>query len=110
MNTITFEEYLKVDIRVGKIEEAIRIPKSKKLIKMLVCFGGGDIRQIVTNIGTHYEPEQLVNLKTTFVTNLEPTTIMGVESKGMLFAASREDGSAVILSVGDDVLLGSKVG
>jgi methionyl-tRNA synthetase len=110
MNMITFDDYLKVEVRVGEIIEAVRVPKSKKLIKIAVNFGDDDIRQIVTNIGSQFETEQLIGIKTSFITNLEPVVIMGEESKGMLFATTKEDNSVELLRFSDDVLLGNRVG
>jgi methionyl-tRNA synthetase len=107
---ISFEDYTKVEVKVGLIKEAVRIKKSKKLIKMMVWFGGDDMRQIVTNIGEDYHPLNLTNVKTAFVTNFEPITIMGEESKGMLFATTNQAGYTELLRFSEAVDLGTKIG
>jgi methionine--tRNA ligase beta chain len=107
---ISFDDYLKVEIKAGLIKEAIRVPKSKKLIKMAVFFGGVDMRQIVTNIGDQYVPEQLIGILTPFITNLVPATIMGVESKGMIFATTNKDGGTELIRLPETIELGTKIG
>jgi methionyl-tRNA synthetase len=109
MEKITFEEYSKVEIRVGKITEAQRVPKSNKMIRLAVSFGVDNTKQILTNIGKEYEPEDLINVITTFVTNLQTVTIMGFESDGMLFAGTKSDGNTLLIKL-NDVELGSKIG
>ena len=77
----------KIDLRVAEVRAAERVPKSKKLIKMTV-FTGDDERTIVAGIGTKYAPEELVGRKVVIVANLQPAKLMGVESNGMVLAAS----------------------
>jgi methionyl-tRNA synthetase len=110
MEKIAFEEYSKVAIQVGKITEAERVPNSNKMIRMAVSFGGDNMKQILTNIGNQFSPEQLIGLRTLFVVNLMPVTIMGFESDGMIFTGKKEDNSAYIIEIGEGVELGSKVG
>ena len=83
---IVYEDFGKIDLRAAEILEAERVPKSKKLIRLIVdC---GERRQIVAGIGEAYAPEQLVGKKIVVVANLKPAKLMGVESKGMLLAAT----------------------
>ena len=73
---------------VGDVKAAERVPKSKKLIRMDVDLGEPTLRQVVGGIGGRYEPEQLVGRQIVVVANLKPAKLMGVESRGMLLAAS----------------------
>jgi len=104
-NYITYEEFSKVDLRVGKVISAERIEKSKKLLKLIVSLGN-EKRQIVAGIGNEYNPEDLINKNVIIVSNLEPKKIMGIESQGMLLAAGEKP---VILTTEKDVEEGSKV-
>ena len=87
---ITFDEFLKVDLRVGKVLEAERVPKSDKLIKMQIDIGS-ETRQIVGGIGKAYGPEELVGTEVIVVANLKPAKLMGIESQGMVLAAGDVD-------------------
>lgn len=102
---ITYEEFSKIDLRVGKVISAERIEKSKKLLKIIVSLGN-EKRQIVAGIGNEYNPEDLINKNVIIVSNLEPKKIMGIESQGMLLAAGEKP---VILTTEKDVEEGSKV-
>jgi methionyl-tRNA synthetase len=104
---ITIDQFMAVDLRVAEIRAAERVPKSKKLIKMSV-FTGEDERTIVAGIGTKYAPEELVGRKVVIVANLQPAKLMGIESNGMVLAASIE-GEASLLSVDPAVPAGTKV-
>lgn len=86
MSEITYEEFLKVEMRVGSILSAERIPKSEKLLKLQVNFGEVGIRQIVAGIGKSFEPEHLIGQQVCAVLNLAPRKLMGVESHGMILA------------------------
>lgn len=83
---IVFDQFGEIDLRVAKILEASRIPKSKKLLKLLVDLGF-EQRTIVSGIALSYEPERLIGKKIIVIANLSPVTIMGVESQGMILAA-----------------------
>ena len=86
---ITFDEFAKVEIRAGKILSAEKIPDTDKLLKLSVDFAEPTPRQIVSGISMHFpDPQTLVGKTCMFVTNLEPRTIKGHESNGMLFAIS----------------------
>jgi methionyl-tRNA synthetase len=84
-----------------------RVPKSKKLLRLTVKVGE-EVRTIVAGIAEHYEPESLVGRKIVVVANLQPATLMGIESNGMVLAASHE-GALSLLSLDKDVPPGSKV-
>ena len=93
-NVITIEDFAKVEIVTGKILEAERVPKSRKLVRIIV--DTGEKRQIVAGIAEYYEPEELVGRTIAVVGNLGPAKLMGVESNGMLLAAHDEDGLALV--------------
>lgn len=84
---ITFDQFEKLDLRVAQVLEAVKVPKSKKLLKLLVDVGF-EKRTIVSGIALSFEPEQLIGKKLVIVANLAPATIMGIESRGMVLAAS----------------------
>jgi methionyl-tRNA synthetase len=93
-NVITFDDFVKVEIVTGKVLEAEKVPKSKKLIKLIV--DTGEKRQIVAGIAEYYEAEDLVGRTIAVVGNLAPAKLMGVESNGMLLAAHDDDGLALV--------------
>jgi len=105
---ISFEEFQKLDIRVGKILEANQIPGSRNLIRMIVDFGT-EKRQAVAGLLQWYKPEQLVGKKCVFILNLQRRKLMGIESQCMIFAAEDDRGSVVILQPEKDIAEGSKV-
>lgn len=109
MNLVTIEDFQKLDIRIGKIIKAERIPGSKKLLKLEVNIGN-EIRQIVAGIAEMYKPEELIGKKVVVLVNLQPKKIFGVESQGMLLAAD-VNGKPYLLKVDreDEVPEGSKV-
>jgi methionyl-tRNA synthetase len=98
---ISIEEFAKVEMRVGQILEAEKIEGSRKLIKMRVDIGS-EIRQVVAGIAEAYEASALINKKIILVANLKPARLMGVESNGMLLAATNE-GKPVIATFASDV-------
>ena len=89
-NMITFEDFSKLQIRIGIILEAKKIEGTDKLLKLQVDFGN-EKRQIVSGIAEFYKPEQLINKEFPFVVNLKPRIIRGVESQGMILAIGTED-------------------
>ena len=89
------EDFVKVDLRVGKIVSAERVPKSEKLVKLAVDIGT-ETRQVVAGIGKSYSPEALMGKFIVIVANLKPAKLLGVESHGMLLAASSGEGVAVV--------------
>ncbi len=104
---IAIDQFAAVDLRVAEIRAAERVEKSKKLMKLRV-FTGDDERTIVAGIATKYTPEELVGRKVVIVANLQPAKLMGVESNGMILAASI-DGEPSLLAVDPSVPAGTKV-
>ncbi|MFX1504111.1 MAG: methionine--tRNA ligase [Promethearchaeota archaeon] len=84
---VNYEDFLKLDIRVGLVKSCQKIPKSKNLYKLMVDCGQKNLRQIVTGIAKFYSPEDLINEKIVVLTNLKSKNFMGIESQGMLLAA-----------------------
>jgi methionyl-tRNA synthetase len=106
LETLSFEDFQKWDLRVAKVLSAERVPKSKKLIKLEVDLG--EKRTLVAGIGQDFTPEALLGKAIVVVANLEPTKLMGVESRAMLLAARDEKGLRLIVPEGE-VLPGTKV-
>ena len=110
--TITYDEFCKLDLRVGTIAEAGAHPNADRLIVLQVDLGD-HTRQIIAGIKAYYEPESLVGTQIVVVTNLAPRKMRGLESNGMLLAASATEGEAltdvVVLSPGKAVPAGSSV-
>jgi len=104
---IGIEQFMAVDLRVAEVRAAERVPKSKKLIKLTVFTGDGE-RTIVAGIATKYAPEELVGRKIVIVANLESKPLAGIESNGMVLAASI-GGEPSLLSVDPNVPAGTKV-
>jgi len=104
---IPIDDFMKVELRVAEVLAAERVPKSKKLLKLTVKVGE-ETRTVVAGIAEQYEPGPLVGRKVVIVANLQPATLMGVESNGMVLAASHE-GTVSLLTLDKDVPPGSKV-
>jgi methionyl-tRNA synthetase len=104
---IGIEDFAKVQLRVGKITAAERVEKSEKLVKLQVDIGT-EMRQVVAGIGKSYAPEQLIDKSIVIVVNLKPAKLMGVESQGMLLAASSGDLLSVV-TPDKDIKPGAKV-
>ena len=104
---ISIDQFMNIDLRVAEVRTAERVEKSKKLMKLTV-FTGDSERTIVAGIATKYTPEELVGRKIVIVANLQPAKLMGVESNGMVLAASI-DGEPSLLSVDPGVPAGTKV-
>ena len=105
---IAIDDFMKVELRVAKILEAEAVPKSKKLIKMKVDVGA-EQRTIVAGIAEAYQPDQLVGRTIVIVANLKPAKLMGIESNGMVLAASPEGGLPSLLAVDPALPAGSRV-
>lgn len=88
---------MKVHLKVAKVLEAQRVPKSKKLVQLKVDAGEAAPRQILAGIAESYEPETLVGKTIVIVANLAPRLMMGLESNGMVLAASPDGGGAIVL-------------
>lgn len=106
-NLITISDFAKVELKIGKVLSAERVKKSDKLLRLQV--NTGEERQIVAGIGKAYTPEDLVGKKIVVVTNLQPAKLMGIESNGMVLAATGSDGAPVILMPEKDVEEGAKI-
>jgi methionine--tRNA ligase beta chain len=104
---INYEEFRKLELKVGKIISAVPVEKSEKLLQLQVDFGS-ERRQVVSGIAKSYSPEDLVDKKFVFVTNLAPRSIMGLESQAMILAADSESGP-VCLIPSKDVEPGTEV-
>ncbi len=102
---ISIEDFVRVQMRVGQVLEAERIEGSRKLIKMKVDIGT-EVRQVVAGIAEAYEPASLINRKVVIVANLKPARLMGVESNGMIVAAS-VDGKPVLATFTEEVSNGA---
>ena len=105
---IPFDEFQKLDLRIGKITEANQIPGSRNLIRMTVDFGT-EKRQAVAGLLQWYKPEQLVGKKGAFILNLQRRKMMGVESQCMIFAAEDDKGNVVVLQPEKDIAEGSRI-
>ncbi len=101
LSQINIEEFARVQMRVGQILEAEKIEGSRTLIKMRVDIGT-EVRQVVAGIAEAYEPASLLNRKVVIVANLKPAKLMGVESNGMIVAAS-VDGKPVLATFTEEV-------
>lgn len=104
---ITYDDFAKIELKVAKIKEAIRVEKSEKLIKLQLEVGD-EKRQIVAGIGKAYTPKELVNKEIIIVANLAPKALMGIESHGMLLAAGGGE-KPVLLTPEKEIGSGAKV-
>ena len=105
---VAIEDFMKVELRVAKVLSAERVPKSKKLLKLQVDVGS-EQRQLVAGIAEAYEPEALVGRTVVIVFNLKPAKLMGIESNGMVLAASPEDGKPMLLGFDEPPAPGTRV-
>jgi len=106
---ISFEDFQKLDLRIGKVIEATQIPDSKKLIKIIVDFGS-EKRQAVAGLLKYYLAEELVGKKCVFLLNLQRKMLAGVESQCMVLAAEDNEGNVTVLMPAKDIVEGSKIG
>lgn len=105
---ISFDEFQKLDLRVGKIVEANQVPGSRNLIRMIVDFGT-EKRQAVAGLLQWYKPADLVGKTGAFILNLQRRKMMGVESQCMIFAAEDDKGNVVVLQPEKDIAPGSRI-
>jgi len=105
---VGIEDFLKLDLRVARVVAAERVPKSRKLLKLDVDLGT-ERRTLVAGIAEAYEPEALVGRVIGMVANLRPAVVMGVESNGMILAASAPGGLPVIVSFDKEPPLGARI-
>jgi methionine--tRNA ligase beta chain len=105
---ISFDEFQKLDLRIGKIAEANQVPGSRNLIRMTVDFAT-EKKQAVAGLLQYYKPEELVGKKCAFILNLQRRKLMGVESQCMIFAAEDSKGNVVLLQPEKDIAEGSRI-
>jgi methionyl-tRNA synthetase len=107
---VSYDEFKKMDMRVGTIKEITPVEGADKLLKCMIDFGEPELRQIVSGIREYFpEFEQLVGRQVLYIINLEPRMIRGVESRGMLMAVDGPNGKPVLLGPGEPVNPGTKV-
>jgi len=106
MDKITFEDFAKLDIRIGTIVEAEAVEGADKILKLVVDLGD-EKRTIAAGIAEFYTPEELIGKQVSVLTNLEPRTFRGVESQGMILAA--DDGKPVLLHPDKVITNGTKL-
>ncbi len=92
---ITYDDFAKLELRIGTVREAVRVEGSHKLLKLRVDIGSEE-RQILAGVGTVYTPEEMVGRQIVVIANLAPRMMMGLESQGMLLAADSESGPVLL--------------
>ncbi|MFW5840208.1 MAG: methionine--tRNA ligase subunit beta [Planctomycetota bacterium] len=110
--TIQFDDFMKLDLRVGTILEAADHPNADKLVVLEVDIGGGQTRQILAGIKAYYDVGELVGRQIVIIANLAPRKMRGLESQGMLLAASEGDGEdrkVILLTPAEQIAPGSSV-
>ena len=105
---ISIDDFMKVQLKVAKVLAAERVPKSKKLMKLSIDVGT-EQRTIVAGIAEAYEPEGLVGKTVVIVANLQPAKLMGIESNGMVLAASVDGGKPILVAFDQEVPPGARV-
>ena len=108
--TVSFEDFEKLDIRVGTIKTCEKVKKANKLLKFTIDDGSGTDRTIVSGIAKFYNPEELVGKQVCFIANFAPRKLMGIESQGMILSAENFDGSLSVTRIDREVKPGSQVG
>ena len=107
---IGIEDFVKVEMRVGEVLTAERVPKADKLLRFTVDVGEAAPRQILAGIAQYYEPEKLIGRKIVVVSNLQPRRLRGLESQGMVLAASvGDEGRPVLATFTEDVPNGARL-
>lgn len=106
---VTYDDFLRVNLRVGVIKSAERVPGSRKLIKMMIDIGS-EVRQIITGIADQFpNTEQLIGKRVVVVTNLVPKKMFGLESRGMILMAEDINGKLYFVTIEGDAPPGSRV-
>lgn len=105
---ISIDDFAKVELRVGLVKVAERVPKADKLLRLEIDIGT-EVRQVLAGIAEAYAPETLVGRKVVIVANLAPRKLRGMESNGMIVAASLDDGKPVLASFLEDVPVGARL-
>jgi methionyl-tRNA synthetase len=106
--SVTFDDFTKMDIRVGKILQAEKVAKTKKLMKLLIDTGV-DQRTVVSGIAEYFEPEDVIGKQVSILINLEPLEIRGIQSQGMILMAENADGRLTFVSPQTEVKNGSTI-
>ena len=107
-NRISIDDFMKVDLRTAKVLAAEKVPNSRKLLKLTID-AGTEQRTLVAGISEAYEPDALVGRTIVMVFNLKPAKLMGIESNGMVLAASADGGKPILVGFDQDVPLGARV-
>ena len=107
-NEIVFDDFEKIDLRVGKIIEAMKVPKADKLLQLTVDLGF-EKRTVVSGIAAHYTPEEVVGKQVTLVANLAPRKMRGIESNGMILMAENAEGKLIFVNPNEDAVNGCSV-
>lgn len=105
---ITIDDFAKIELRVGVVKVAERVPKADKLLRLEIDIGT-EVRQVLAGIAEAYAPETLIGRKVVIVANLAPRKLRGLESNGMIVAASLEGGKPVLASFLEDVPVGARL-
>lgn len=110
MDQIKYDDFAKVEFKIGEIKEAIEVENSEKLLRLQVDFGEEKFRNVFSGIKKWYSPIDLIGKKTVFITNIIPRKIMGEFSEAMIFGAEDENGESMsLLFLDKDLPTGSKV-
>ena len=105
---IPFNDFMKLELRVGEVEEATLVAGSKNLLKLIVDFGS-EKRQSVAGLLQYYKPEELVGKKFVFILNLQRRKIMDIESQCMVLAAEDSEGHVILIAPEKDIAAGSRI-
>jgi methionyl-tRNA synthetase len=108
-DTIQYDDFAKIDLRVGLVKTAERVPKSNKLLRLEIDLGEAAPRQVLAGIGQYYTPEEMPGRRVVVVANLAPRKLMGLESHGMVLAANDGSGRLVLSGVAGEPPPGSTV-
>ena len=105
---MAFDDFEKLDLRVGTVLKCEKVPKADKLLRFEIA-DGLENRTIVSGIAQHYKPEELVGRQVCFIANLPPRKLRGIESQGMILSAANPDGSLSVMTVDRPVKPGAEV-
>ena len=105
---IPFNDFMKLELRIGKVEKATLISGSKNLLKLIVDFGS-EKRQSVAGLLQYYKPEELIDKKFVFILNLQRRKLMGIESQCMVLAAEDNEGNVILIGPEKDIAAGSRI-
>ena len=108
MEEIKYDDFAKIEMKVGLVKSASEVEKSDKLLKLIVDFGSEE-KQVLSGIKRWYSPEDVLGKKFVFITNLEGRKIMGMESEAMILAAEDDEENVVLVQPEKDILPGSQI-